>query len=406
MENTPVEELASYLTDAEFRRLAALPLVEVHPPAPRDDPYECQLLAVALRRTLIRNLMLLRDVSVRGPEDSPLVPADVLEAPSAERALTRITGRTFMDGTLRVEFRLLRHSGDVDEARAAGESFAELALASSDVLTRALGATADQQVRTRWRGGLPAHLRSALQYGEALQHLRLDTEEHEPARVARVHRVVFGLRRTDPDYIAPSMLLDGDYVELQPHLMTALSHDPDDPQLYFNLFLATWHGGTDQPEAFRCLRRGLELSPAHGKAHMCAAHVGPPSVDLVRHAELGYILLPGNEFALTSLTASLRRRGGDPERVIQLCREGIELNELDPAPLQMLIGVLREQRRFAEAIEAARELCALFSPPMHPHTFSCLSQNPARAEALRSGSYDPYALAQELLAELEAEAAS
>jgi hypothetical protein len=166
------------------------------------------------------------------------------------------------------------------------------------------------------------------------------------------------------------------------------------------LFLAYWESRGPQPEAMQFCRRAIELSPGHGKAHMCAPHAADPSVNMILHSDLGYRLLPGNTFAINNYILNLMEQNAPAEQIMTLAEEGIRTDPHDPSNYNRMIEVCVELKDFRRALSVAERLQKHFEPKMHPRTLECLMQNPIRAEKLRSGEYDPAAENRQQIAQL------
>src|SRR5262249_30979531 len=113
----------------------------------------------------------------------------------------------------------------------------------------------------------------------------------------------------DPNFPLAAWEVDSELPEARAVYLEALRRDPYNAQLCFETFCAVWRSQRPQPEALQFCRKAIELSPGHGKAHMCAPHAAPPEANMLRHSELGYRLLPGNSFAINNYILNLRRRG-------------------------------------------------------------------------------------------------
>src|SRR5262249_13116347 len=116
-----------------------------------------------------------------------------------------------------------------------------------------------------------------------------------------------------------------------------LKRDPYNAQLCFETFCAVWTSKGPQPQALQFCRKAIELSPGHGKAHMCAPHAARRPVEMLRHSELGYRLLPGNSFAVNNYTLALTEANAPAAQRIELAEEGIAADPRDPGNYERLI---------------------------------------------------------------------
>ncbi len=382
--------------------MAALPLVHVLPLASREDTWEAACFGAGVATLLRRDLMLVRDLSVHGPEDTPRLSREgVEEHPGLVERHHVLTGRVRRgaggDGPYRASVELWAPGGQGSTFSVEAHGLNDFLFALAERAASALGGHVTDETRRAWRFGRPAGAQSLERLGA---FALVEPPESPPPEE------VLALRRDDPSLGVAVQFLDDEHPEYLRHLLAANEADPYCAQLYFSLFIATWDGTRrEQPEAVQFLRRGLELSPGHGKMHMCAPHAASHAVDMLGHAELGYTLLPGNSFAVSNyINALCRSRSADPERLVALSRETIDADPESPDGYLQAIHALRHAGQPARALPFAQELRELYGPPMPERTRYCIEQNPQRKEALRSGSYDPLAEVEQLIRELKKEA--
>lgn len=387
--------LSGFLTEAEHARIGSLTRVRVMPLFSDVSTQGEIFFGMGLSRLLLRDLMLVRELSVRGPEDTPIASYEEVNAdPSHLMEEVLITGRVGLGGRrFRVDLELWSSKGEGSVRTVESERFEEFLLRVSTGVAQALGVALSPDVLRAWHLGRPATPASLIRFGELSLSRPCQTED------------VLALRAQDPAFVLPVYLLEDDAPDRLRHLLSAREADPYDPQLYFLLFCSTWNGVGEQPEAMQFIRRALELSPGHGKAQMCAPHAASPRVDMLRHSALGYALLPGNSFAISNYINALLRSGtaDSVERVLELSREIIALDPLSPDGYLQAIHILRHAGRPGEALTFAEELRELYGPPMDPRTRYCLEQNPQTRDALRSGKLDPVRELAGLIAELRKE---
>lgn len=374
--------LSTWLTAAEHARLRGVVRVRVLPLFSEQSRPEEVALGVGLARLLVRDLMLVRELSVRSPEDTPLVSQEEAQRNPREHLVEErlVTGQVRLrPGRYRVELELWSRTGVGEVRHVEGRTLEGLLQRVPAAVTEGLGGRVTAELQRGWQLGRPGHMASLVRLGEL-------------CLVRSPVSAVLALRSADPGFALPAHLLEEGSPEHVQHLLGARAADPYDAHLHFLLFCATWRGRGEQPEALQFIRRTLELSPGHGKAHMCAPHAASPQVDMLAHAELAYRLLPGNSFAISNYIHALLRTGrpeGQVERVLELAREIIALDPKSPEGYLQAIHILRRVERAAEALEYAERLQALYGPPMDPRTRYCLEQNPQVREALRSGKLDP-----------------
>src|SRR5262249_1956925 len=145
--------------------------------------------------------------------------------------------------------------------------------------------------------------------------------------------------------------VDDELPEARDVYLEALQHDPQNAQLCFLTFCSVWRSQGPQPDALQFCRKAVELSPGHGKAHMCLPHAAIADPDLLRHSELGYRLLPNNPFAVNNYILYLRRYGASGEKLIELAEEGIAVDPEDPGCYVQMIDLLCKNREYRAALE-------------------------------------------------------
>jgi TolB-like protein len=389
------QALSSFLTEAEHARIHGLTRVRVMPLFSEAGTQGEVFFGMGLSRLLLRDLMLVRGLSVRGPEDTPTASYEEVNAdPSHLMEEALVTGRVKLGGRrFRVDLELWSSQGEGAVRTVESESFEEFLRCVSTGVAQTLGGAVSPEALKAWHLGRPSTAASLIRFGELSLARPCQPED------------VLALRALDPGFVLPVYLLEDEAPERLQHLLSALEADPYDPQLHFMLFCSTWNGAGEQPEAMQFIRRALELSPGHGKAHMCAPHAASPKADMLRHAELGYSLLPGNSFAISNYINALLRSGtaGSVERVLELSREIIALDPQSPDGYLQAVHILRRAGRPREALCFAQELQELYGPPMDPRTRYCLEQNPQVRDRLRAGTLDPVRELAELIAQLRQE---
>ena len=116
---------------------------------------------------------------------------------------------------------------------------------------------------------------------------------------------------------------------------------------------------------------------------------------MMRHLELGHLLLPGSLYAVRNYLAALVKAGRPVQELTDLVREGININPYDPDNYHSLIDTFVELKKYRHALEIAKGLQQLFEPEINPRTRMCLSGTPRcatcsrRANMTRSTRSDP-----------------
>lgn len=360
----PPRKMYTYLSQKEFLRIKALPLVMICPFFSEDDNQSELFYGVALSHLMIRDAMLIRDVAVRVMGDTPVVSYESLVA---DRSLVRdykfvVTGR--MTGEFSGRFAFVSEKSvigfDILEETIAGfgESFLR-------ALTDQLDIQLPESLVGDGLGGRPKDAESLLEHGRLWLLSRW--KEEDPAEIDKQVRV---LRKSDPGFVISLYSMESESFNRRA-LLRGYQDDPEDSQLCFHIFCALSRGEGEQPSAVQFLRRALELSPAHGKAHMCFPHVANRRFNLLNHSELGYRLLPGNSFAMSNYSSYIQEFGGDIERSLELCYESIYNDPEDPFGYDRLIDLLIRKRDHDKALLYALKWKALYQP-MSERTRYCI----------------------------------
>jgi len=206
----------------------------------------------------------------------------------------------------------------------------------------------------------------------------------------------------NPRFILPThfihMETDADWEIYQ----KAYSQDPYDVQLLFLMHNKLWSGKNSDPAAFQYIRRAIELSPGHGKAHMAVICSGAEDADLLFHAELGYRLLPGNSFAVGNYLIYLQNKKIPPPD-ISIVYEVTALDPCNITPYWLGIELLKLAGHFEEALGLAMQLKKVVTPPLDERTIYCISQNPEQAAKWKAGTYDPLKVVEKEISRLRSQ---
>ena len=379
-------QISQFLDYAEYQRLCNLPLITILPFASQSSRPEDMRLGLGLSKLMIRDLMLVRNLSTRGPEDSPesLLDSVALLRETKDRTIF-VSGETFAaNGSYRVELQFFAPSRQEPFAAVVQESdFATFQLRLAETIARTCLGEVTDATRQMWRLGRPSCAAAVARLGEICANQ--DRSDSSRGRLA------WDLYQREPNFVVALHELDDELPNIKPVYLEGLRRDPCSAQLCFLLFLAYWESRGPQPEAAQFCRRAIELSPGHGKAHMCATHAADKSVNMLLHSDLGYRLLPGNTFAINNYILNLMDSNAPPEQIMALAEEGIRTDPHDPGNYDRMFDVFLNLKDHARALSIAERLQTLFEPQMHPRTVECLMQNPKRAARLRSGEYDPAA---------------
>ncbi|MCA9070291.1 MAG: hypothetical protein KDA84_15260 [Planctomycetaceae bacterium] len=368
------KELSEFLTEDLFQKILGIPRLMVLPFGSANRSVREQLVGMGLSRLLIRDLMLVRNLSIRGPEDTPSdFPKDPLRPSSGDSSDIQITGEVEMVDFQEFAARLWIHRQDqspVEIIVPAGD-VSSLIEVSRRELVQALDGEIHPQVEESWRTGRPGSFELLQDFGQLCCLGKDEPMQSEQA---------LALWKSHPEFVLPLHLVS----EGPDYHLRGLEYDPHDAQLCFLLFIAFWESRGHQPEAVQFLRKAISLSPGHGKAHMCAPHAAHPQVDMLGHSELGYRLLPGNPFAINNYILYLEK-AGKTDDLKRLAKEGLKTDPYDHSSYERLIELYSAEGEYEKALHFAERLLELYGPPIHPRTLTCLQQNPQRAASLAEG---------------------
>lgn len=377
-------QISQFLDYPEYQRLCNVPLITILPFASQNSQPHDLHLGVGLSKLMIRDLMLVRNLSTRGPEDSPevLLESVTLLRESKDRTVF-VSGETYAaNGTYRVELHFFSPARKDPFAAVVHEGdFATFLLRLAETIARTCLGEVTDATRQMWRFGRPSSAAALARLGEICvsQHRKEDSRG----------RLAWELYQREPNLVVALNELDDGLPNIKPVYLEGLRRDPYNAQLCFLLFLAYWESRGPQPEAVQFCRRAIELAPGHGKAHMCAPHAADKSVNMLLHSDLGYRLLPGNTFAINNYILNLMESNAPPEQIMLLAEEGIKTDPQDPGNYDRMIDVFLDLKDYGQALTIAERLLNLFEPRMSPRTLECLMQNPKRAEKIRSGQFQP-----------------
>jgi tetratricopeptide (TPR) repeat protein len=388
-------QLERFLTDQDYTRIKSFDNVYIFPfISQKSEPVQ-RCFGIGLSRLMIRNLMLLRDVSIHGPEDTSDVPYEAIHRiVQAQPRSCHVTGVAHLgpDGySLQVEAH--RPGRPVNRTSVRHEDFRAFVGRSSAAIAGLLGSRTDDRIAQAWEAAQPRDANSLVEFGR----IRLASG---PKQMAERGRAAQKLLQIDPDFVVATWEFDEELPGAKRAYFTGLRRDPYNAQLWFLTFISTWTSKGPQPEALQYCRRAIELSPGHGKAHMCAPHAAQRPVEMLRHSELGYRLLPGNSFAVNNYTLALNRANAPAAQRIELAQEGIAADPRDPGNYDRLIELCTSLGDYETALATAERLQRLYEPKMDERALYCLRQNPQRAKRIDSGQFDPSADNRRRIAEL------
>jgi len=391
-------ELCEFMSAQRREEIKRFPIIYILPFVSEDSSEKDACFGAGLQRMLIRNLMQVRNISVHGPEDTPVVFLGQARglAESDERSPVYVTGKASYDADgYRLDLEIFRPGKPWAKGSVTADQLDSFLYKCAATIAKAVGGQVDSSIVEKWKIARPSSAESLTELGR----LRLMADEvPEEEKAAALIR----LFEKDPSFALPAGEIDSDLPQARQWYLRALERDPYDAQTYFSLFCRVFEGGGWNPAAMQLARRGIELSPGHGKAHMCAPHAAHPDADMLGHSELGYLLLPGNTFAIRNYTINLTNAGASHEQLMDLAKEGISADPFDPGNYAEVISLFYEANQFRAALAVAKDLQTLFEPAMDERTLYCLKQSPVVAQAMETGQYDPAEANRQLIAQLEA----
>lgn len=388
-------QLEQFLSDMEYSSIRSFDNVYVLPFVSQESEPAQLCFGLGLARLMIRNLMLLRDVSIHGPEDTPEAPREAIRAiAEAQPRSSHVTGvaNVGSDG-FTLEAEVHRPGRPVNSARVQHGEFKGFVRECSVALARLLGSTIDDNIVRAWDVAQPCDVQSLVQLGR----IHLDYERQQSRERGQA---ASSLLDADPNFVVAMWDIDEELPAARQKYLTGLKRDPYNAQLCFLTFCTVWKSQGPQPEALQFCRKAIELSPGHGKAHMCAPHAAQRPEEMLRHSELGYRLLPGNSFAVNNYSIALMRANAPASKRIELAEEGIAADPRDPGSYERLIELCLDLGDHNTALATAERLQRLYEPKMDERALYCLRQNPRRAQLLDSGEFDPVADNRRRIAEL------
>jgi hypothetical protein len=292
-------QLEQFLTDQDYAAIKTFDNVYILPFVCQGSETVQTGFGLGLSWLMIRNLMLLRDISIHGPEDTPDVPYDaihdIIEHYPRSCLVTGIANLSEAGYSLHVE---VHRPGQIQRAHIKHEYFQAFLSECSTTIAQLLGSTVVASTAKAWFVGQPRDAKSLIQLGQ----IKLDFHRQETAERAQAAQKLLDI---DPDFSVAMWHIDEELPGATQKYLMGLKRDPYNAQLCFLAFCAVWTSQGPQPDALQFCRKAIELSPGHGKTHMCAPHAAQRPTEMLRHSELGYRLLPGNSFAVNNYTIAL-----------------------------------------------------------------------------------------------------
>lgn len=378
------EALASFLTEVEFCRIKEFDCVHILPFADEDSSGEDVAFGVGLSHQLIRNLMLLTDVSIHGPEDTPRIlretTAEVSE--KVEHGVW-VTGTADRGGNEYVlDFEVWKAGEAIRRNRIVCDDWLDFLKRCTIAIAKSIGSNARPSVEEGWTTGQAKSDALLEAYGAIAIAFEQNQSQQQSAAAIQ-------LLKNEKEFALPGWLIDTQVKGSKRWLMETIRRDPHNAQLYFEAFCSLSYLQVPDPCAVQLCRKAIELSPGHGKVHMCSPHRAPKGVHMLNNSELGYRLLPGNTFAVNNYISNLRKYNAPSEQLMELAKEGIRSGPEDPGNYYQMIELFSSNQEFGLAVKVAEQLLLLFEPELNERAMYCLRQSPHTALEMDAGRFDP-----------------
>jgi len=175
-----VAELCAFLSDQEYQRIKQLPLVAIFPLFASDGESKTKAFGAGLAHLIIRDLMLVRSLSVRGPEDTPNVPRDEGQETSLSKSLANticIGGEFSTQRGFRLECDLWKNGSKVDQLNVSDVDFHSFLQKCAETLAVAVGGEVTPELRQQWSVSRPLTPSSLVQLGQI--RLAFDGDESD-----------------------------------------------------------------------------------------------------------------------------------------------------------------------------------------------------------------------------------
>jgi len=377
--------LCSFFNKEQCRQVRNVPKVVILPIASSKNTELDKAFGAATARLLMRDLMLVGDLSIASPEDTPwmfMEEAHQIYPYRDERAIWVSGSSRVRRDSFGAELRFHRPGMETCATVIKEPKFLDfLSQCAATIVSLAGGGTVPDSVQKMWTIGRPATVKNLVDFGQILTR---DISEEEKSRLA------VKLWFHDKNFALALQMAKAEYEpNLRSILLEAFDRDPYNAQLCYQLFHALWSGRGYEPYALQYLRRAIELSPGHGRAHLHASRALHPDANVLIHSHLGYRLLPGNTQAIDNYIHHLSGAGQSPTRLLKLAKKGLKADPYDPSSYYRLIDLYIEMEQYDEALQIAERLNGLLMPEIDERAWQCMEQNPHLRDKLLSGEYDP-----------------
>ncbi len=393
-DNIETPEFCRFMSVDSYKAIRKFPRLTILPLSSANDCEEENYFGAGFSRLIIRNLMLVRNISILGPGDTPTSPLSVLQQHS-----DYMKSGIFVGGSVRCRSHQISITltviavGGKAIKRTIEEPDGPSALhACCELIAKSVRGRVTDDTRRMWIAGVPTDF---FNYVTRLGFMRLGLEREDPDRC----KLAIELAKESPNL---AVAADGMTNDCRQLMLDLMKQDPYDAHICFLLFILFWESTGHEPEAFQFIRRGIELAPGHGKCHMCAPHAAHPDSmsHMLMHSELGYVLLPNNTFAINNYVINLLESDRPPSEAMAIAEKGIATDPYDPGNYNRMIELFMQMGNNKMALQLAYRLDDLYHP-MHKRTAYCLRQNPQCEMLMDAGEYDPVVENRHLIQKLE-----
>jgi hypothetical protein len=122
---------------------------------------------------------------------------------------------------------------------------------------------------------------------------------------------------------------------------------------------------------------------------------------VLAHSRAGYRLLRAKSFALNNYCTYLQRLSPADPQIPELFWQAIQPDPSSPMGYHTAVDFFLSRSALPKALEYARPLLKICSPPIAQRTMFCLRQNPATAAMVDRGELTPQLYAQQILERCE-----
>jgi hypothetical protein len=380
------DSLYFFMNKRQFETIKGFPIITVLPLVSRTMDADQACFGAGFSQLLMRNLMLLPNVSVLDPNDTPRVHFEDSEmvVGDHDRRIV-ISGKVRTNGKqCRAKFYIHSTLFESESITAGGDTPEEFYIDTMKVLTEKLGGTYNDRIEQQIQIGQPRRIESLFHLGKMLLEI-------QPKDMKKAAPNFLNLYQYDPSFTVPLWNFVAPTTDKTRQMfLAAIKRDPANAFMYWIMFNQLWKiDSKEDPVAFQFCRKAVEISPGLARAHLCMSHAAPVDRRMLAHAILSYTLIPRSTEAICNYISVLKNTNGPLDLQYTLGEEGMRIDSKNPILIDHMIDISCKQNHYKVAMDFAQKALALFSPAPNPHAMTCLSQNPERRKALAAGKFKP-----------------